>query len=162
MTNLLLHKLNKYQIKLEQNPNNTIYQRKIDYYVNLIGGTMTKEINLTVQYSVYHVTIDYNLSDSSKIHSITIKFISSSPNRFTTNNIGTKPYIIYNGGLIPNNNKYSGLTVKNIYIENGNINLTLNSIRFNNITLHDLIYNQNPPPEESPQMRKPYRLTYKI
>ena len=38
MTDLLLHKLNKYQIKLEQNPENSIYQNKVNYYTDLIGG----------------------------------------------------------------------------------------------------------------------------
>ncbi len=39
MTELILRKLNKYQIKLENDPENVIYKYKIKYYNDLIGGS---------------------------------------------------------------------------------------------------------------------------
>ncbi len=38
MTDLLLHKLNKYQIKLQNNSENEVYKYKVKYYSDLIGG----------------------------------------------------------------------------------------------------------------------------
>ena len=38
MSEILLHKLNKYKNKLKNNPENEIYQRKIEYYSGLIWG----------------------------------------------------------------------------------------------------------------------------
>lgn len=42
---LLFYKLNKYQNKLEQDPNSVIYQQKYAYYNDLIGGGKKKNKN---------------------------------------------------------------------------------------------------------------------
>lgn len=35
---LLIYKLEKYKTKLSQNPNNNIYQQKVNQYINLLMG----------------------------------------------------------------------------------------------------------------------------
>ena len=35
---ILLYKLRKYQLKLELNPTNSVYQRKVEQYNEMIGG----------------------------------------------------------------------------------------------------------------------------
>ncbi len=45
--NILLYKLHKYQQKLELNPSNTVYQKKIYQYSEIIGGNKKGSANIT-------------------------------------------------------------------------------------------------------------------
>ncbi len=48
---VILYKLQKYQTKLNNNPNNIIYQQKVTYYGSMIGGdnwVMQKFNNITI------------------------------------------------------------------------------------------------------------------
>jgi hypothetical protein len=64
---MILHKLNKYKLKLESQPNNIIYQNKVTHYGNMVGGMSwerndnnkhTKTINKNDKKIIYEYNIE--------------------------------------------------------------------------------------------------------
>jgi hypothetical protein len=109
MSDILLHKLNKYQIKLHKNPENAIYKYKVKYYSDLIGGKCdvkyTKSLGSRIigRLKGIHQRIPYQLY---------CYYL------FTNGMVGTQGWVEYIPqkcnryiDLIKNNNKITGINV---------------------------------------------------
>jgi hypothetical protein len=76
----LLYKLNKYQKKLENNPNNNIYQQKVKYYEIMIGGgpwwRRKKSVPLTTPVNYSNMTLPKETRANLRIEEIIDRIIS--------------------------------------------------------------------------------------